>query len=129
MKERSAVLVDMLHIITQLLLPSETDLRLDRVVADDQTQTLRVEVTSTQAAPACPRCAAATSRIHSRYTRTLADLPWADVGVEVLVHVRKCFCPTESCSRTIFCERVPQIARPWARRTRRLAALSNDAVN
>lgn len=122
MKARSAVLVNMLHVITQLLLPSQTDLRLDRVVADDQTQTLRVEVTSTQETPACPRCAAATPRVHSHYTRTLADLPWADVGVQVLVHVRKCFCPTESCSRIIFCERVPQIARPWARRTHRLAA-------
>jgi len=112
----------MLQVITQLLLPSQTDLRLDRVVVDDHMQTLRLEVTSTQAAPACPRCAATTSQVHSRYTRTLADLPWADVGVQVQVQVRKCFCPTESCSRTIFCERVPQIARPWARRTRRLAA-------
>lgn len=112
----------MLHVITEMLLPSQADLHLERVSADDQTQTLRVEVTSTQAAPACPRCAAAAPRIHSRYTRTLADLPWAGVGIQVLVHVRKCFCPTEGCSRTIFCERVPQIACPWARRTRRLAA-------
>jgi len=112
----------MLQVITQLLLPSQTDLRLDRVVVDDHMQTLRLEVTSTQAAPACPRCAATTSQVHSRYTRTLADLPWADVGVQVQVQVRTCFCPTESCSRSIFWERVPQIARPWARRTRRLAA-------
>lgn len=116
------MLIDMLHVIAQLLLPSQTDLRLDRVVADDHRQTLRLEVTSTQAAPACPRCAATTSKVHSRYTRTLADLPWADVGVHVQVQVRKCFCPTERCSRTIFCERVPQIARPWARRPPRLAA-------
>ncbi|NTV62707.1 MAG: ISL3 family transposase, partial [Oscillochloris sp.] len=114
--------VDMLHVITQLLLPSQTDLHLDRVVADDQTQTFILEVTSTQAAPACPRCARAGPRVHSRYTRTLADLPWADVAVQVQLHVRKCFCVTETCSRRIFCERVPQLAQPWARRTRRLAA-------
>lgn len=116
------MLIDMLHVITQLLLPSQTDLRLDRVVADDHTQTLILEVTSTQEAPACPRCATAASREHSRYTRTLADLPWANVAVQVQVHVRKCFCPTERCVRTIFCERVPQLAQPWARRTQRLAA-------
>ncbi|NTW01668.1 MAG: ISL3 family transposase, partial [Oscillochloris sp.] len=116
------MLIDMLHVITELLLPSQTDLHLDRVVADDRTHTLILEVTSTQAAPACPRCATAAPRVHSRYTRTLADLPWADVAVQVQLHVRKCFCPTTRCPRTIFCERVPQIARPWARRTRRLAA-------
>jgi transposase len=59
--------------------------------------------------------------VHSRYTRTLADLPWADVAVQVQLHVRKCFCPTDACVRTIFCERVPQLAQPWARRTQRLA--------
>jgi transposase len=116
------MLVDMLHVIIQLLLPSQTDLRLDRVGADDHTQTLILEVTSTQEAPACPRCATAASREHSRYTRTLADLPWADVAVQVQLHVRKCFCPTATCVRTIFCERVPQLAQPWARRTQRLAA-------
>jgi transposase len=116
------VLVDVLHVITELLLPSQADLHLERVVADDQTQTLIVEVTSTQLAPACPRCATAASRVHSRYSRTLADLPWADVAVQVQLHVRKCFCPTDTCSRTIFCERVPKIAQPWARRTKRLAA-------
>lgn len=87
-----------------------------------QSQTVIVELTSTQAAPACPRCATTGPRVHSRYTRTLADLPWADVAVQVQLHVRKCFCLTETCSRRIFCERVPQIAQPWARRTQRLAA-------
>jgi len=37
-----AMRVEMLHVITQLLLPSQTDLRLDRVVADDQSQTLMI---------------------------------------------------------------------------------------
>jgi transposase len=106
------MLVDMLQVITELLLPSQADLHLNRVIADDLTQTLFVEVTSTQVAPACPRCSTTASRVHSHYTRTLADLPWADVAIQVRLHVRKCFCPTESCSRTIFCERVPQIARP-----------------
>ena len=36
-------------------------------------------------------------------------------------HALKCTCSTPTCSRRIFCERVPQIARPWARRTERLA--------
>ena len=116
------MLGDVLQRIIQLLLPSQTDLRLERVVADEQTHTLCLEVTSTQAAPACPHCAAAATRVHSTYTRTLADLPWADMAVRVQLHVRKCVCPTTTCSRTIFCERLPLVARAWARRTARLAA-------
>ncbi len=119
---RYPLLVDVLHVISQLLLPSQTDLHLDRAIADEQSHTLILEVTSTQEAPTCPRCATAAPRVHSRYARTLADLPWADVAVSVQLHVRKCFCPTATCPRTIFCERVPLVARPLARRTTRLAA-------
>ncbi|MDQ2998386.1 MAG: ISL3 family transposase, partial [Chloroflexota bacterium] len=116
------MLVDVLPIISQLLLPSQTDLHLDRAVVDEQRHTLIFEVTSSQDAPACPGCATAAPRGHRHYARTLADLPWADVAGRVQLHVRKCFCPTATCPRTIFCERVPLVARPWARRTTRLAA-------
>ena len=115
------MLTDILHVITQLLLPSQIDLRLDRVVTDEHTHTLVQEVTSTQDAPHCPSCARAATRVHSHYTRTLADLPWAEVAVRVELHVRKCVCHSAACPHTIFCERVPSIARPWARRTTRLA--------
>jgi transposase len=98
-----------------------TDLRLDALVLDEATKMLTLEVTSTQATPACPRCQAASHRVHSTYTRTLLDLPWADVAIRLQLQVRKCFCPTDNCSRTIFTERLEQIAAPWARRTRRLA--------
>src|SRR3954466_2331348 len=82
---------------------------------------LVLEVTSTQAAPACLCCQAAAHRVHSTYTRTLLDLPWADVAIRLQLHVRKCFCLTAQCPRSIFTERLPQLAVPWARRTRRLA--------
>ncbi len=32
----------------------------------------------------CPDCALPTSRIHSRYTRSLVDLPWAGWVVRIL---------------------------------------------
>src|SRR3989454_4127353 len=59
--------------------------------------------------------------IHSRYTRTLADLPWADDRVRLQLRVRKWFCRNRSCRRHIFTERLPTVAAPWARRTLRLA--------
>jgi len=115
------VLTEITNVIARCLLPSITDLRLDTITLDEATKTLILEVTSTQAAPACPRCQATAQRVHSTYTRTLLDLPWADVVIRLQLHVRKCFCPTTQCTRTIFTERLPQIAAPWARRTRRMA--------
>ncbi len=31
----------------------------------------------------CPLCGRRSDRVHSRYARTLADLPWADVAVKL----------------------------------------------
>lgn len=115
------MLTEITNGIVNCLLPSMTDLRLDALVLDDAAKMLTLEVTSTQATPACPLCQAASHRVHSTYTRTLLDLPWADVAIRLQLQVRKCFCPTDNCSRTIFTERLEQIAAPWARRTRRLA--------
>jgi transposase len=51
----------------------------------------------------------------------LADLPWADVPIQLLVHLRKAFCPSPDCKRIIFTERLPALVAPYARRTTRLA--------
>jgi transposase len=58
--------------------------------------------------------------MHSHYTRTLADLPWAAYRVRLQLRVRKWFCANPACGRRIFTERLPTVAAPWARRTRRL---------
>lgn len=34
----------------------------------------------------CPRCQHSTSKVHSRYTRTIADLPWQGVAVRLELH-------------------------------------------
>ncbi len=115
------MLTEILNLILHFLLPSSTNLRLETMAADDHTRCLTLELTSTQLAPACPVCQIPTSRFHSSYTRTLADLPWADVAVQLHLNVRKCFCPNADCPRRIFTERVPALAAPWARRTARLA--------
>jgi transposase len=60
--------------------------------------------------------------VHSRYERTLADLPWSAYAVTIRLRVRRLFCRNTRCERRIFTERLPGIALPWARRTRRLDA-------
>ena len=68
----------------------------------------------------CPVCGKQSRRVHSRYTRTLADLPWQGVPVTVHLHVRRFFCDEAACERAIFAERVPGVAARYARRTERL---------
>lgn len=52
----------------------------------------------------------------------VADLPWADYTVRLQLQVHKYYCDNSSCRRQIFCERLPTVVAPWARRTSRLAA-------
>jgi len=69
---------------------------------------------------ACPLCGGLSGQVHSRYTRTLADLPWQGRVVAVQVRARRFRCTTTSCPRQIFTERLPEVGPPRARRTARL---------
>jgi transposase len=66
-------------------------------------------------------CCRRASRVHSRYERTLADLPWGEHAVVLRLRVRRLFCDNARCERRIFTERLPGIAAPWSRKTARLA--------
>jgi transposase len=102
-------------------LPDRTTLALEAWHVDEAAAAITLHVTSTQACVPCPLCHVRTARVHSRYTRTLADLPWGAYGVHVQLQVRKFFCDHPACPRQIFTERLPTVAAPWARRTLRLA--------
>ena len=101
-------------------LPDTTSLHLDSWQLDAPVSLLTVHVTSTQTVARCPVCTVPAKRLHSRYTRTLADLPWAHDRVRLQLRVRKWFCQHPHCSRQIFTERLPTVAAPWARQTQRL---------
>jgi len=103
------------------LLPNATTLCLTACHVDTTSAQITLLVRSTQTSVPCPLCATPARRIHSRYTRTLADLPWADYRVRLQLRVRKWFCRNRHCRRRIFTERLPAVAAPWARRTLRLA--------
>ena len=61
-------------------------------------------------AAACPLCDRPSTRVHSRYRRRLADLPWHGRIVELQVDVRRFRCANEACGRRIFAERLPAVA-------------------
>jgi transposase len=103
------------------LFPDVSLLHLDAWHLDDTTTQLTLRVTSMQALVHCPVCRFPTRRVHSRYVRTVADLPWGPWHVVLHLQVRKFFCANGRCPRRIFTERLAPLVAPWARRTQRLA--------
>jgi zinc-finger of transposase IS204/IS1001/IS1096/IS1165 len=69
----------------------------------------------------CPACGAISGRIHSRYSRRLADLPIAGRRVRLVLLARRFRRGAVLCGRRIFNERFDaDVLAPWARRTARL---------
>ena len=89
-----------------LVLPKQ--LRTEALAVEDGT----IIVRAAAAAPAarCPACGDLAQRLHSRYTRTLADLPWAGIPVCLRVTVRKVYCDNPAWARSIFAERFDGLA-------------------
>jgi len=83
-------------------------------------EVLTITAVSTQVHPCCPLCSIQATRVHSHYTRKLADLPCSGQQVRLQVLVHKYFCDVPNCTRKIFVERLTPFVEPWARVTRRL---------
>ncbi len=104
----------------QCLLPSSTRLDLEHYEIDIDNYHLTLSVSSTQLSAQCPLCSTPTRRVHSRYERTLADLPCVSFSLTLVMQVCKFFCDNTACTRRIFTERLPEVVAPWARKTMRL---------
>lgn len=81
---------------------------------------LTITAVSTQKNPCCPLCSTPATRVHSRYTRQIADLPCGGQSVCIHLQVRKCFCELSTCARKIFAERLMHFVDAFARVTQRL---------
>ena len=79
---------------------------------------------TTAALAVCPTCGRASSRVHSRYWRTLQDLPWQDRAVTWRVQVRRFRC--SHCPGRIFVERIPSLMGSKTRRTERLSEAQTE---
>ena len=100
------------------LLPEAAPLRCCHLRIQPDLVTVVVE--SVGPAAVCPNCGQPSGRVHSRYTRTLGDLPWQGRVVRWLLGSRRFFCDRAACGRRIFTERLPDAAAPYARKTGRL---------
>lgn len=101
------------------LLPDATALALDQ--AQLAPESITITVRTTAAAARCPQCQHASTRVHSRYRRTLSDVPCTGLTLCFALRIRRFFCQQSGCSRRIFTERLPTVVAPYARRTRRLS--------
>lgn len=115
--------------VPKCVLPDPTVAECDaiRLIADGSG--IHLVMHSLQMECLCPVCGVCSTRVHSRYQRTLADLPWAGLPVRITLAVRRFFCDNEQCPRRIFVERLSSFVDAWARRTRRLAEVQREVAH
>ena len=101
-------------------LPHLKGLRLEALtVADDHITIVAATIRRRARCPACQRCS---TRVHSRYWRTVADQPWGGRPVSIRLQARRFRCTNKACAQRIFVERLPALAPVAARRTPPLRA-------
>jgi len=100
-----------------LLFGLPAHVRLEQIEITPSAVILSLALATSEAA--CPLCQHASHRVHSRYTRTLQDLPCVGKALRLLVVVRRFFCTNQGCARKIFAERLPELTSIYARRTTR----------
>ena len=104
----------------------EPDLQISQVTVADE---ITFSMQSTSPTASCPDCGTLSTRIHSRYCRTIHDLPRSGRAVHLVLHVRRFRCHKNTCVRKIFAEQFPTLTRPHAQRSLRLQeALSQIGV-
>src|SRR3954462_15516082 len=82
---------------------------------------LSITGTGTRPGGRCPDCGGASRAVHSRYRRPPADRPARGRAVRLDLRLRRFYCRNAACTRRTFAEHLPQLIRPHARRTGRLA--------
>lgn len=85
---------------------------------------LQITARSLSRTSICPGCDRPSARVHSRYHRTLADLPAHGRPVRISLVARRFRCATSRCRTRIFVERFrADVAATFARRTARLDSI------
>ncbi|WP_245536315.1 ISL3 family transposase [Terriglobus saanensis] len=99
------------------LIPNHSEVKL--ICLRQKAGTVQIELRACQPSSLCPGCNRRSARVHSRYRRTVADLPWEGLPVKILLQTRKFSCRDERCPRHIFTEPLPGTVARYARRSLR----------
>jgi transposase len=97
------------------LVPNPAVLSLEKIVPHPDA--LIMVVTTSRPQAHCPECQQLSSHVHSRYQRSVTDLPWGEITVRLELQTRKFFCDNDGCRQRIFCERLPEVVAPYGRQT------------
>jgi transposase len=106
------------------LLPSSIVVELDGIEDDAATVTLLLRTTSATAC--CPGCDQPSQHVHSRYVRTIRDLPYQAKQTVLRLTARKFFCHNPDCPRSLFCERLPDLVPRYGHSSARLIDAHRD---
>lgn len=87
---------------------------------DSRADEFRIYVQSKSRSALCPNCCIASKRVHSYYTRQIADLPILRKSSAIFLRSRKFYCHQEECPFKIFTERFEHHFKPYSRKTDRL---------
>ena len=97
---------------------SEFGLQLLNTKVDPDCITISASIASLSAS--CPQCHSNSSKVHSGYIRTLADLSLGVRKLVVHLDIRRFFCEETQCKRVTFAEPVSDFAVRYSRRTNQL---------
>lgn len=101
------------------LLPNISDIAIENIEFSDSSVEIKLHTKSSTSH--CPDCKMVSSKVHSRYVRTISDLPWANSSVVIRLKVRRFFCTNTECLRKFFTERIDGLSC-YSRRTRRMTS-------
>ena len=96
-------------------LPDPSCLTLDDVVC--QGGIMMLIVSATAGGGTCPQCGVHSCHVHSRYCRTLRELPCHGAVVRICLRTHRFYCRVRDCRCRIFTQRLPTVASPYARQT------------
>ena len=103
--------------IEELLKDLDKDLRVTETKKIEKTIYITCEISKNESE--CPFCNHSSNVIHSKYIRTISDLPIQNNEVKLLLVTRKFFCSNPECNNKTFSERFCFV-KPKAVKTNRL---------
>jgi transposase len=98
----------------QASLPDASCLTLDDVVSQHG---IMMMIVSAANSGSCPHCGVQSSHIHSRYCRTLRELPCHGTVVRICLRTHRFYCRVHDCRCRIFTQRLPTVTSPYGRQT------------
>jgi transposase len=98
---------------------------MDIVASEEKEDGMEVIAFSSRTAAVCPQCGGCSHKKHSRYVRTLRDLPVSGKQVTLVLRTNKWFCLQPACHVRVFTEQLEGISAS-KRNTDRLQLLLQE---